>query len=255
MKNIRIYEDGNRTIIVLEGYGQDAVAALTRTLSTAVNPVDHLKPHTGESEFRLRDTAKQVMEHREPDTPIQKPAFIKKMEQKEEKQKQETQAEPVKPVKQEKPAKPAQPVKNAEDHPAGEAEIPEDKGVQMAAPPNTAAAVAETPAAGPHDAGSFTGMNMPDPPDVQEAEAELPPAPESIPDAQKEEPASAGIPSGDILYRADLLGMRELKQILKDADQKKLAALLKKKGRYPSLRYLLNADARTMREYVKELYA
>ena len=45
----------------------------------------------------------------------------------------------------------------------------------------------------------------------------------------------------------------ELRAYIRQADNGKLSALLREKGRFPNAMHLLNADDRTLREYVKEL--
>ena len=45
MKNIRILEDGNRLIVVLEGYEKSAVSALMEMLGTVVAPPSYIRPH------------------------------------------------------------------------------------------------------------------------------------------------------------------------------------------------------------------
>ncbi len=85
MKNIRILEDGNRLIVVLEGYEKSAVNALMEMLETTATPLSHIRPHTGEAEFRLKGTEREVqlpkrVSDPEPETPIKPPAFMEQLQ-------------------------------------------------------------------------------------------------------------------------------------------------------------------------------
>lgn len=76
MKNIRMYEDGNRMIIVLEGYGKPVVQQLIEALGTEPSKLEHIAPHTGESEPPvLKKAAKQEAEIAS--SRIVKPNFVK----------------------------------------------------------------------------------------------------------------------------------------------------------------------------------
>lgn len=82
MKNIRILEDGNRLIVVLEGYEKSAVGALVEMLGAAAMPLSHIKPHTGETSFQFKGTEKEVQlpgAAKEPETPIKQPAFMEQL--------------------------------------------------------------------------------------------------------------------------------------------------------------------------------
>lgn len=82
MKNIRILEDGNRLIVVLEGYEKSAVGVLVEMLGAAVMPLSHIKPHTGETSFQFKGTEKEALlsvAAKELETPIKKPAFMEQL--------------------------------------------------------------------------------------------------------------------------------------------------------------------------------
>lgn len=241
MKNIRILEDGNRLIVVLEGYEKNAVNALVETLGAAVSPLSHIKPHTGEAQFQLKGTEKEVplpQTGKEPETPIKPPVFMEQVQA----GAQQTK-ETGRPSAAAQAAKPAQTAK-----PANAAK--------------TAQAAAGQAAGKQQEAGGFT------PPEIPE---DFMPAPEAEPEQGEKQPgsvkeaaqagtAAAGASSGTASAGtkapqkpAEFMDSFELRAYIKQADGGKLSALLRKKGRFPNAMNLMNADDRTLREYVKEL--
>ncbi len=81
MKNIRILEDGNRLIVVLEGYEKSAVSALMEMLGTVVAPPSHIRPHNGEAQFRPEGTEKEVpLPKHGTEISIKPPAFMEQMQ-------------------------------------------------------------------------------------------------------------------------------------------------------------------------------
>lgn len=83
MKNIRILEDGNRLIVVLEGYEKSAVSALMEMLGTVVAPPGHIRPHNGEAQFRPEGTEKEVplpKQEAEPEIPIKPPVSMEQVQ-------------------------------------------------------------------------------------------------------------------------------------------------------------------------------
>ncbi|WP_251500716.1 hypothetical protein [Otoolea muris] len=81
MKNIRILEDGNRLIVVLEGYEKSAVSALMEMLGTVVAPPSHIRPHTGEGQFRPEGTEKEgPLPKQGAEIPIKPPVFMEQMQ-------------------------------------------------------------------------------------------------------------------------------------------------------------------------------
>ncbi len=83
MKNIRILEDGNRLIVVLEGYEKSAVNALMEVLGTAATSLSHISPHTGEAQFQIKGTEKEVhLTKKDQDPPIKPPAFMERLQKK-----------------------------------------------------------------------------------------------------------------------------------------------------------------------------
>ncbi|MCI9180464.1 MAG: hypothetical protein HFG50_10760 [Lachnospiraceae bacterium] len=205
MKNIRILEDGNRLIVVLEGYEKSAVKALMEVLEAAVTPLSHISPHTGEAQFQMKGTEKEVqLIKQEKEAPIKPPAFMEKMKKEEGKE-----AEPfVPPV-----------LSNGTMTTLGygiDEETADVAGEKVTAETLTAA---ETAKAGGKDfpAGSMTTK---------------------VKTSQKP---------------AECMNSFELRAYIQQTDKKKLSMLLQKKGRFPNMMHLLNADDRTIREYVKEL--
>ncbi len=234
MKNIRILEDGNRLIVVLEGYEKSALNALIETIGTVSTPLSHIKPHTGEDEFRLNGTEKEVFTSNQPKaqeqeagTVIKRPAFMEQI------QSGKAAGTGTKPNEI---AKPVKETAAAKEEKTEKAEEPEKQAS------HTAAAKMEEPSIPPE---------IPEP--QEEAEApEIPETPEpaqttgTVEDA---EPAKVKAPTKP----AEFMNSFELRACIQQADKGKLSTLLRRKGRFPNIACLLNADDRTLREYVKEL--
>lgn len=190
MKNIRMYEDGNRLIIVLEGYEKNIQTAMMEMINATVNKVDHLKPHTGEDSFTFSGKEIQINEQEtknESTGPqIQAPAFVKQMEAK----------------------------KNASK-----------KDIE-------------------------TNICTESKPQEQELNTVTP----NIETVKKEEPTADVKSTEKMLKPIQFMQIKELREYLTSADQQKLAFLIRNKGRYPSVTYLLSvADEKTLREYAMEI--
>lgn len=186
MKNIRILEDGNRLIVVLEGYEKSAMNVLVGMLGTAAAPLSHIKPHAGEASFQFKGTEKEITPTaaaKEAETPIKQPAFVGQMK--------------------------------AANHPKAEGTA------------RKAAASQPTKAAQAAPKQQEEAMAAQDVAPAQEAKAPQKPA--------------------------EFMNSFELRNYIRQVDSGQLTALLKKKGRFPNAAHLLNADDRTIREYVKEL--
>ena len=195
MKNIRMYEDGNRLIIVLEGYEKSVQTAMMEMINATVNKVDHLKPHTGEDSFQF--TGKEIpvcekeMTEESPGPQIQAPAFVKQMEAKKNASKKAEKAE----------------VKTETERTSKESKKPAKEPVS----PKNEPVAAEEP--------------------VQETKA-----------------------TDKMQKPLQFMHIKELREYLASADQQKLSSVVRKKGRYPSVEYLLRAaDERTLREYAMEI--
>lgn len=230
MKNIRILEDGNRLIVVLEGYEKSAVSALMEMLGTTASPLSHIKPHTGEAQFRLKGTEKEIPlgnaeQAQKPEMAIKKPAFVEQLEAEAQARKQAsgikkpaqgTTPEPAQPVE------PAQPTKTAQTAPKRQ---------------EAAQAVQEGSMPVPDD-GPGKGMDGSVCTDTSPAKTQAHTADTGVRAQQKP---------------AEFMNSFELRAYIEQADSGKLSALLRRKGRFPNTMNLLNADDRTIREYVKEL--
>lgn len=274
MKNIRILEDGNRLIVVLEGYEKSAVNALIEMIGTVSTPLSHIKPHTGEADFHLKGTEKEVPfpnqaktqeTEKEAGTGIKRPAFMEQMQAgKEAVAKNATTEKATKPANTANTVKASgdtKPVKAAEakkaEVPPVQQEVPEDfmpipgtpekaedtKPVQTAADPE---APEETK--GDASAAKAETEKTEEAVDGVKAEAEATPA---APTAQTAPaaPARAKAP----VKPTEFMNSFELRTYIQQADKGKLSMLLRRKGRFPNIACLLNADDRTLREYVKEL--
>lgn len=82
MKNIRILEDGNRLIVVLEGYEKSAMGTLVEMLGATAMPLSHIKPYTRETSFQFKGTEKEVPlsgAAKELEMPIKQPAFMEQL--------------------------------------------------------------------------------------------------------------------------------------------------------------------------------
>lgn len=244
MKNIRILEDGNRLIVVLEGYEKSAVSALVETLGTAVSPLSHIRPHTGEAQFQLKGTEKEIpvpKTGKEPETPIKPPVFMEQMQAGARQMKETGRLSAA--VQAAQAAKPAQTAKSANAAKPAQAAAGQAAGKQQ-------------------EAGRVT------PPEIPE---DFMPVPETEPEQGKKqtgsvkEAAQAGTAVAGASFGtasagtkapqkpAEFMDSFELRAYIRQADNGKLSALLREKGRFPNAMHLLNADDRTLREYVKEL--
>lgn len=244
MKNIRILEDGNRLIVVLEGYEKSAVNALVETLGTAVSPLSHIKPHTGESQFQLKGTEKEIpvpKTGKEPETPIKPPVFMEQMQAGTRQMKETGRLSAAAHAAQ--ATKPAQTAKSA----------------NAAKPAHAAAGQA---AGKQQDAGGVTPPEIPEDfmpvPETEPEQGEKQTG--SVKEAAQDGPAVAGASSGMASAGmkapqkpAEFMDPFELRAYIRQVDNGKLSTLLRKKGRFPNAMHLLNADDRTLREYVKEL--
>lgn len=241
MKNIRILEDGNRLIVVLEGYEKSAVNALVETLGTAVSPLSHIKPHTGEAQFQLKGTEKEIpvpKTGKEPETPIKPPVFMEQMQAGAQQTKKtgrlSAAAQAAKPAQAAKSASAAKPAHAAAGQAAGKQQ--EAGGITLPEIPEDFMPVSETePEQGEKQTGS-----------VKEA-AQAGTAAVEVSSGT----ASAGTKAPQ--KPAEFMDSFELRAYIRQVDNGKLSALLRKKGRFPNAMHLLNADDRTLREYVKEL--
>lgn len=224
MKNIRILEDGNRLIVVLEGYEKSAVSALMEMLGTTASPLSHIKPHTGEAQFRLKGTEKEIPlgnaeQAQKPETAIKKPAFVEQLEAEAQARKQ---APGTKQPVQGTTPEPAQSAKTVQTGPKQQEAAQADQESCMPVP----------------DDGPGKGMDGSVCTDTSPAKTQAHTADTGVRAQQKP---------------AEFMNSFELRAYIEQADSGKLSALLRRKGRFPNTMNLLNADDRTIREYVKEL--
>jgi len=238
MKNIRILEDGNRLIVVLEGYEKSAVNALMEMLETTATPLSHIKPHTGEAEFRLKGTEREVrlpkrIHEPEPETPIRPPAFMEQLQLAD----HSSKAEPAASAKQ--VGKAAKPAKQASGCISGT----QKRDEEASAPPEMPDGSMSVPGYGmDEDAGNM-------------AETESSAKTSETVKTEKTIPPVHGIAAGAGIAGkpAEFMNSFELRAYIRQADKEKLSALLRRKGRFPNAMHLLNSDDRTIRKYVKEL--
>lgn len=222
MKNIRMYEDGNRLIIVLEGYGKNMIPALMETLQSTVNPVDHLKPHTGESSFRLKGTEQEIQTPiQEPQ--IQKPAFMEKLNAERAKLRATSEKENISradtSAKTENKPNPVESREGEVQTPANY--IPDEFMPLPVTEDNMTQSKSDLSASGKQINKTCPGDKQPDPEYV--------------------------------LRHLSFMNSYELRVQLKRADKEKLETVMRRRGSYPNINYLMNADDRTIREYIKEL--
>lgn len=241
MKNIRILEDGNRLIVVLEGYEKSAVNALMEMLGTTAAPLSHINPHTGEANFQLKGTEKEILLPKkdtkagdEPEIPIKPPVFIEQMRQKEASAAAaRKEGEPVdagKPARKASAGKTSAPKK---DEPSIPPEIPD---IFMPLPEATAQGLAgtEESAKTPEPAKTAGTVKL-----SEETEAV----------SGKNADTGTKKPTKPV----EFMNSFELRAYIQQADKEKVSALLRRKGRFPNVMHLLNSDDRTVREYVREL--
>lgn len=224
MKNIRILEDGNRLIVVLEGYEKSAVGALIEMLGTTASPLSHIKPHIGEAQFQLKGTEKEIPlgkaeQTQKPDTSIKKPAFVEQLEAEAQARKQ---ASEIKQMAQGITPEPARPAKTAQTE-------PKQQEAAQAAQESYIPVPDDQPGQGMDE--SVCADASPVQTQAHTADAEV---------RARQKPA-------------EFMNSFELRAYIRQADSGKLSTLLRRKGRFPNTMHLLNADDRTIREYVKEL--
>lgn len=254
MKNIRILEDGNRLIVVLEGYERSAVNALIDVLGTAATPLSHIMPHTGEAQFQFKGTEKEILPTKQgQETPIKPPAFMKKMKAQEAgKTRPKTAPKETDGIK-EASATPRQ------EGTAGEAtkqEVPKREALTAPGLEIPKQEAPDTTKEMPKQGVSILAKETP--------EQEAPAAAKKTP-GQEETPTleTTSTPDGAAktvpaktqtsTKPAEFMNPFELRAYIQQADQGKLSMILRKKGRFPNTAHLLNSDDRTIREYVKEL--
>ncbi len=264
MKNIRILEDGNRLIVVLEGYDKSAIGALMEVLGTDSSPLEHIRPHTGETQFHLKGTEKEVQVTTQ--APIKPPAFVEKVQAEEAAVKQNQKSAATRPAARQNAAQAAAtavkaapaarkptpaPAKNTTDaqKPADQAQTSPKPATTKATPaaktamPAVQAPQAKTAAAKAADAPAATAI-------ISEKAA---PAPMAVPPASTAtEPVPTPVPNTP-LKPIEMMNPFELKDIIRQADRKKLAVVAKKIGAYNTVTSILNSDTRTLREFVKRL--
>lgn len=261
MKNIRILEDGNRLIVVLEGYERSAVSALAEMLGTAAAPLSHIRPHTGEADFRLKGTEKEVplpKQNPDPETPIKPPAFMEQL------QADKAQMRQAQQPKQEAVAVPEMGVPETESK--STAKQPEK--VEKPAKPGSGCTAGKQK----ENEEGFIPPELPsDPMPIQEHEMEK--TAENTAERDGTAKVSKAVETDEAVKKegteASIYGMTtdmkapgkpaefmdsfELRAYIQQADKEKLYALLRKKGRFPNAMHLLNSDDRTIRAYVKEM--
>lgn len=295
MKNIRILEDGNRLIVVLEGYDKSAIGALMEVLGTASSPLEHIRPHTGEAQFQLKGTEKEIKTQAQAAPPIKPPAFVEKVQAEEAAAKQNQKPAATRPATRQNAAsaQPAAPAAKAA--PAAAKPTPAPAQTQATAPKPAAQPQAQAPAAKPAaartasaakpavPAAQQTAQAKPaapapaktDPVNATSAKSAAPaaakpaavpaqtatskapekaaPAPQAVQSAAKAaEPAPAPTPKIPA-KPVEMMTPFELKDIIRQADRKKLAVIAKRMGAYNTVTSILNADTRTLREFVKRL--
>lgn len=245
MKNIRILEDGNRLIVVLEGYEKSAVNALIEMLGTTAAPLSHINPHTGEANFQLKGTEKEITLPKkdakagdEPEMPIKPPVFIEQMRQKE--------ASAAAARKEGKPAEAGKPARKAsagktsapkEDEPSIPPEIPDNF---MSLPEADGKETAQG------SAGTEEAAKTPEPAKTA-GTVKLSEETEAV--SGKNADTGTKKPTKPV----EFMNSFELRAYIQQADKEKVSALLRRKGRFPNVMHLLNSDDRTVREYIKEL--
>jgi len=284
MKNIRILEDGNRLIVVLEGYEKNAVNALIEMLRTVSKPLSHIKPHTGEADFQLKGTEKEVplpdrANGQEPEkearTGIKRPAFVEQMQSDKaavaknatttkaaEKTPPAKEADATKAETSEKPVKQAtQATGMSQEEEEGTFVPPETPDDFMPAPgasapkePDGEAKAPETPEAVEAPKAAETAEEAAETARADEAsEAETAKAAEAAGTAEAKVEAPVSAAPTKPVKPAEFMNSFELRAYIQQTDKAKLSAILRRKGRFPNMACLLNANDRTLREYVKEL--
>lgn len=234
MKNIRVLEDGNRLIVVLEGYEKSAMNAVVEMLKATVSPLSHIKPHTGEAQFQLKGSEKELSlgnteQGQKPEPSIKKPAFVEQMEAEAQARQQAANAR-KQPVREaaETAAEPAQPSSPAQPVTSAQTEAMPQEEVQTAQENYMPIQADE-----PEQAVNGSGYKE---------------------TCATESHASAADEGAKVQQKpAEFMNSFELREYIRRTDSGKLSALLRRKGRFPNAMHLLNADDRTLREYVKEL--
>ena len=295
MKNIRILEDGNRLIVVLEGYDKSAIGALMEVLGTASSPLEHIRPHTGEAQFQLKGTEKEIKAQAQAAPPIKPPAFVEKVQAEEAAAKQNQKPAATRPATRQNaaPAQPAAPASKTAPAAAKPTQAPaqtQPATPKPAAQPQTQASAAKPAAArtapatkpavpvtqqtaqpkpaAPAQAKTEPVQTAPAKsvasatakPAAAPAQTTLAKAPEKAapapqaaqPAAKAAEPAPAPTPKIPA-KPVEMMTPFELKDIIRQADRKKLAVIAKRMGAYNTVTSILNADTRTLREFVKRL--